>query len=467
MKKKILLTTAVLAVAGAILGLTVFKGHKNGVVRYRTEALAKGDLEALVVTSGTLNPVRLVEVGSQVSGKIDKLYVDFNSQVKTGQILAELDQSLLKAKIDQNNANYLSAAASLERSKVTLDNLKKKYDRSLSLFEKDLISFEEKEAAEAAYLGAKADLQSSDARLAQAKSLLDSSQVDLAYATIRSPIDGIVINRLINIGQTVAASFQAPKLFEIANDLSRMQVECDVDEADIGKVKEGQKVRFTVDSFPNETFLGTVNQVRYSPTVTSNVVTYTTIVDVDNPGMKLRPGMTATVSIIAGEAKNVLRVPNASLRFTPNLPAEEMQKIMKEAGERMEARLRQEGGDGQIAGGPGAGASAQNAPAGAAPRATPPGEGGQRSTIPGQDQGAAASQGTRLRQPSHVWIQDESGKLQIVFIRPGVADNSFTEVLRGELREGQKVIIGTEGGPIQAATPGGPGQPGRMMFIGR
>lgn len=467
MKKKILLTTAVLAVAGAILGLTVFKGHKNGVVRYRTEALAKGDLEALVVTSGALNPVRLVEVGSQVSGKIDKLYVDFNSQVKAGQILAELDQSLLKAKIDQNNANYLSAVASLERSKVTLDNLKKKYERSLSLFDKNLISFEEKEAAEAAYLGAKADLQSSDARLAQAKSLLDSSKVDLAYATIRSPIDGIVINRLINIGQTVAASFQAPKLFEIANDLSKMQVECDVDEADIGKVKEGQKVRFTVDSFPNETFFGTVNQVRYSPTVTSNVVTYTTIVDVDNPGMKLRPGMTATVSIISGEAKSVLRVPNAALRFTPNLPAEEMQKVMKEAGERMAARRQQEGGGGQTAGGPEAGAPGQNAPAGATPQATRPGEGGQRSTISGQDQGAAAPQGARLRQPSRVWIQDENGKLQVVFIRPGVADNSYTEVLRGELQEGQKVVIGTEGGPIVAATPGGPGQPGRMMFIGR
>ena len=468
MKKKILLIIAVLVVAGAILGLTVFKGHKNGVVKYRTEALAKGDLEALVVTSGSLNPVRLVEVGSQVSGKIDKLYVDFNSQVKAGQILAELDQSLLKAKIDQNNANYLSAVASLERSKVTLDNLKKKYERSLILFEKNLISFEEKEAAEAAYLGAKTDVQSSDARLAQARSLLDSSKVDLAYATIRSPIDGIVINRLINIGQTVAASFQAPKLFEIANDLSKMQVECDVDEADIGKVKEGQKVRFTVDTFPNETFLGTVNQVRYSPTVTSNVVTYTTIVDVDNPGMKLRPGMTATVSIIAGEAKNVLRVPNAAMRFTPNLPAEEIQKIMKEAGERMAARRQQEGEGGQTGGGrPEAGAPGQNALAGATPQATRPGEGGQRSTISGQDQGAAASQGARLRQPSRVWVQDENGKLQVVFIRPGVADNSYTEVLRGELQEGQKVIIGTEGGPIVAATPGGPGQPGRMMFIGR
>jgi HlyD family secretion protein len=457
-KKHVFIIAAIVVVAGVLLGLTVFKGRKNGVVKYRTEALAKGDLEALVVTSGTLNPVRLVEVGSQVSGRIDRLYVDFNSQVVAGQVLAELDQSLLKAKIDQNNANYLSAAASLERAKVTLDNLKKKYERSLSLFDKNLISFEEKEATEAAYLGAKADVQSSEARLTQAKSVLDSSQVDLAYATIRSPIDGVVINRLINIGQTVAASFQAPKLFEIANDLSKMQVECDVDEADIGKIKERQKVRFTVDSFPDETFFGTVNQVRYSPTVTQNVVTYKTIVDVDNPGMKLRPGMTATVSIISGEAKNVLRVPNSALRFMPNLPAEEMQSIMKEAGEMMIAGRRQEGGAGKTEGTPEAGAPRQ---------ASRSKEGGQRSMMFGQRRGEALPQGAQMKQPSRVWIQDENGKLHIVFIGAGVSDNFYTEVIRGELKEGQKIIIGTVGGQSAAVTPGGPqGPPQRMMFLG-
>ncbi len=459
MKKKILLIIAVLVVAGTILGLTVFKGHKNGGVKYRTETLAKGDLEALVVTSGTLNPVRLVEVGSQVSGKIEKLYVDFNSQVKAGQVLAELDQSLLKAKIDQNQANYLSAVASLERAKVTLENLKKKYDRALSLFDKNLISFEEKEATEAAYLEAKTDVQSSNARLAQAKSQLDSSRVDLAYATIRSPIDGIVINRLVNIGQTVAASFQAPKLFEIANDLSKMQVECAVDEADIGKVKEGQKVRFTVDSFPDEMFSGTVNQVRYSPTTTSNVVTYTTIVDVDNPGMKLRPGMTATVSIIAGEAKNVLRIPNAALRFTPNLPTEEIQKIMKEAGERVAARRQQEGREGQMPGGSGASTLGQSSPGGA----TRTGEGGPQSVNLGQGQGGTPAQGARQRQPSHVWFQDENGKLQVAFLKPGVSDNSYTEVVRGDLKEGQAVIIGI-GSSTSTATQTGQNRP-RMMML--
>ena len=445
MKKKVVfIVVAVVVIAAAALGLGALKSRKNGVIKYRAEALAKGDIEALVVTSGTLNPVRLVEVGSQVSGKIDKLYVDFNSQVKEGQVLAQLDQDLLKAKIDQNNANYLSAKASVEKARVTVDNLQKKYERAKTLFAKNLISFEENEAAEAAYLGAKTDVQSSDARLVQAKSQLDSSRVDLTYATIRSPIDGIVINRLINIGQTVAASFTAPKLFEIANDLSKMQVECAVDEADIGKVKEGQQVRFSVDSFPDETFNGTVNQVRYSPTTTSNVVTYTTIVDVGNPGLKLRPGMTATVSIITGEAKDVLRVPNAALRFTPTLPAEELQKIMQEAADKIMAGRRPEG-----------------APAADAHQAAPSGQtgtsgAGERVITFGQ--GGAPSQGTRMRQPSRVWYQDANGKLQIAFIKPGVADTSFTEVLRSDLKEGQMIIIGlASSSPSGTAVQGGPG----------
>ena len=446
-KKVVLIVVAVVVIVGAVLGFQALKTKKNGVVKYRTEALTRGDIEALVVTSGALNPVRLVEVGSQVSGRIDRIFVDFNSQVKEGQVLAELDQSLLRAKIDQNNANYLSAKASLERAKVTLDNLGKKYERAKTLFGKNLISFEENEAAEAAYLGAKTDVQSAEARLVQAKSQLDSSKVDLAYATIRSPIDGIVINRLINVGQTVAASFQAPKLFEIANDLSKMQVECAVDEADIGRVKEGQKVRFSVDSFPDETFNGTVNQVRYSPTTTSNVVTYTTIVDVDNPGLKLRPGMTATVSIITGEAKNVLRVPNGALRFTPPIPAEEVQKIMMAAGERLMAARQAAGVETPGAAAPSAGAP-QSGPSGTA------GTGGRPQAF---GPGANGQAGARMRVPSHVWYQDENGKLQVAFIKAGVADTAYTEVLRGDLKEGQTVIIGLSTSPLGTATQGGPG----------
>lgn len=453
MRKKIIFGIIALAViAGVILGLTVFKNGKNGLVRYRTEKLAKGDIEAVVTTSGTVNPTTMVEVGSQVSGKIAKLYVDYNSKVEEGQILAELDLLPFETRVNQSRANFLSAQASLEKAKVTLDNLRKQYERALSLFEKELISSEEKDIAEANYLGAKTDLQRAEASVEQAKSQLESSRLDLSYAIIRSPIDGLVISRNMNVGQTVQASFQAPKIFEIANDLSKMQVECDVDEADVGRIQENQKVRFTVDAFPNDSFNGVVEQVRYSPTVTSNVVTYTTIVAVDNPGMKLRPGMTATVTIITGEAKDVLRVPNAALRFTPSLPAEELAKIMKEAGERMMAQRKTEGGQTPATGTPGSGsgqAPSQGAGAGRMMFAQGGGLSGQAS-------------GTRTRRPSMVWYLDANQKLTVAFIRPGVTDNTYTEIVRSDLKEGQEVIIGLQTGQ-STTTQTGPGRP-PMMF---
>jgi HlyD family secretion protein len=280
--------------------------------------------------------------------------------------------------------------------------------------------------------------------------------VDLGYAIIRSPIDGVVISRNVNVGQTVQASYQAPKLFDIANDLTKMQVECSVDEADIGKVKEGQAVRFTVDAFPDDSFNGRVKQVRFSPTVTQNVVTYTTIAEVDNLALKLRPGMTATVSIITGEAKGVLRVPNAALRFTPNLPAEELAAIMKEAGEKMFAKRKPEGQtQGQEAGSPEQLSQGQK-------------EGGPRMNFAqggGVPQGLPGMSGGTRRRPSMVWYLDDTGKLNLAFLRPGVTDNSYTEILRGDLKEGQKVILGYEsGGPTTTTSSSGPRPP---MFIGR
>ncbi|MCR4395604.1 MAG: efflux RND transporter periplasmic adaptor subunit, partial [Candidatus Saccharicenans sp.] len=297
-KKTVFIILAIVVIVGLVLGFTLLKKGSNNTPKYRTEKVTRGDIEAVVTATGTLNPVVLVEVGSQVSGKIEKIYVDFNSKVQKGDILAELDQSQLRAKIEQNEANYQSAQASLERAKIALEIAQKKYERALSLFEKNLISFEEKEQAEANYLQAKSDLISQEARTEQAKSQLEASKVDLSYAIIRSPIDGVVISRNINVGQTVAASFQAPKLFEIANDLTKMEVECLVDEADVGKVKEGQKVKFTVESYQNETFNGVVRQVRYSAQTVQNVVSYSAIIDVDNSSLKLLPGMTATCSII-------------------------------------------------------------------------------------------------------------------------------------------------------------------------
>ncbi len=204
MKKKIVLGSIVLVIiTGVILGLTVFKNGKNGQIKYRTEKIAKGDIEAVVTTSGTVNPITMVEVGSQVSGKIARLNVDYNSRVEEGQILAELDLSPFETRVNQSQANYMSAQASLEKAKVTLDNLKKQYERARSLFEKDLISYEERDIAEANYLGAKTDLQRAEASVEQAKSQLESSKLDLSYAIIRSPIEGIVISRNMNVGQTV------------------------------------------------------------------------------------------------------------------------------------------------------------------------------------------------------------------------------------------------------------------------
>jgi len=451
MKKKIVwIVIALVVVAGVVLGLTVFGKGKNGKVEYRTETLGRGDIEALVVTSGTLNPIETVDVGAQVSGKIEKLYADFNSVVTKGQVVAELDQEPLLMKIQQNEANYKSRVASLERSKVSLQTAEKAYERAKSLFAKELISIEEMDAAEANFLNAKSDLVSSEATLAQAKSTLDLSKVDLGYSVIKAPVDGVVITRKVNVGQTLQSNYAAPVLFQVATDLTKMKVECSVDESDIGKVKEGQKVRFTVEAYPNQNFAGVVQQVRFSPETVQNVVTYTTIVNVDNPEKKLLPGMTATVSIIVGEAKNVLRVSNAALRFTPTLPAEELQAIMKESMDRMMAKRQAEGGQ------PAAPAGGAAPAAGSAPAA----QEGQRTfnrTGGGQAGGAARQQAPR------VWMQDKDGKWSMMFLRTGVQDTSYSEIVRSELKEGDVVIAGLMS--ATSTTASNPGM-GGMMFMG-
>ncbi|MBS3819521.1 efflux RND transporter periplasmic adaptor subunit [bacterium] len=417
MKKRIIIAAViVVAVVGILLGITLSSGSKNNAVQYETAAVDKGHIQSEVVTSGTLNPVTTVDVGSEVSGKISNIHVDFNSEVEKGQVIAKLDQELFKSRVKQNEANYQSALASLNKAKVTLKNTKRKYERTLELFEKELVSYEEKENAEAQYYNAQADVEAAEARLEQAKSQLDSSRLDLEHTIIRSPIDGVVINKNFNEGQTVAASFQAPVLFQIAQDLSQMQVECSVDEADIGKIKNGQKTLFTVDAYPDDEFSGKVSQVRYAPQIEQNVVTYTTIVKVNNPEMKLRPGMTATVTIIVGEAQNALRVPNSALRFTPQLPPQEMKEMFQEM---REERAGQRSGKGET------------------PRTPPDARMKQRPQVPG-------GTGTRKDQPPRVWILKENGDIRPVLIKTGISDTTYTEVLRGNLEEGQKVITGAE-----------------------
>ncbi len=457
MKKRIIwIIVALVIITGAILGLTVFKNGKNGEVKYRTEVLGRGDIEALVVTSGTLNPIETVDVGAQVSGKIEKLYADFNTPVKKGQIVAELDQEPLKMKIQQNEASYKTRLAALEQAKVNQQTAGKGYERAKSLFSKSLLSVEEMDAAEANFLNAKSSNVSAEASLAQAKSTLDLSKVDLGYAVIKSPVDGVVITRKVNIGQTLQSSYTAPVLFQVATDLTKMKVECSVDESDIGKVKEGQKVRFTVEAYPNDTFNGVVQQVRVSPETVQNVVTYTTIVNVDNPEKKLLPGMTATVSMIVGEAKNVLRVSNSALRFTPNLTPEELAAKQKEMFDRLMAQRQAQGGQ------PGAAPQGTALQGGATAAA-----GGQRpqgQAVPGtfnRQGGQGGGQG-RVQMPK-VWVQDPDGKLRIVMVRTGVSDTSFTEIVRSELKEGDVILAGTQTSTSAQNRP--QGMPG-MMFMG-
>jgi HlyD family secretion protein len=453
MKKKVVVGAVILVVlVGAILGYTLIKKGKTAQVKYRTEVLAKGDVESMVTTSGSLNPVDTVDIGSQVSGKIAILGADFNSKVKKGQLLAQLDLELLNAKVDQAESSYKSSVASLDQSKLALDNSLKKFNRSKELFAKSQISIEEMETAESNYLNAKANVVSSESRLSQSKSSLDSSKVDLSYAIIRSPIDGVVISRNVNIGQTVAASYQAPLLFKLASDLTKMQLQCDIDETDIGKVKEGQKVRFTVSAYQGETFLGTVRQVRYSPQTVQNVVTYATIVDAQNPDLKLMPGMTATVQIITGEAKGVLKIPNASMRFTPPLAQAEVQKLLADAG---------------IGGGQrGQSQPGQKTEAGQS-------QTGQRSggMQTGTGQELTAEQRARFeqmrnrpRQGGAVWTIDDQGKLKPYAIRTGITDNTYSEITRSELKEGLKVIIGLETALASTQQQGNPQQ--MMRFMG-
>jgi HlyD family secretion protein len=466
MKKKFAIGAVILVVAaGIILGFSLFKKEKTTADLYRTDTLTKGDVEALVVTSGTINPVDIIDIGAQVSGKIISLHADYNSVVKQGQIVAELDQEILKSKVQQNEASYQSRQASLEQAKVTLENAKKKWDRTQDLFSRQLVSFQEKEDAEANYIGAKVGLQQAEASLSQQKAALDQSNVDLSYAIIRSPIDGTVITRKVNVGQTVISSMNPPVLFQVASDLTKMQVKCAVDEADIGRVKEGQKVRFSVDAFQGEVFNGDILQVRNSPTTTQNVVTYEVIINASNPENKLRPGMTATVSIITGEARGVIKIPNAALRFTPSLSKEEMDKINEELRATMQAKRQADGQGRQQAQAPTPETAQPAGQASTSQAQLPVGVRPDFSRMTPEQRQQFAQSRTR-RQSSQVWILEENGKLRPVPVRTGITDNSFTALVSGDLKEGMTIILGAGSGTTTNNTQNQRGGPGGMMFMG-
>ena len=282
-----------------------------------TVAVTEGDVVDSVGATGALEAVTTVQVGSQVSGIIQDLYVDFNSIVREGDVIMRLDPSLFETQLEQARANLLRAEADVERLRVTVDDAKIQLARSRELAADNLISDTELEAAEVAVRSSEAQLKSSEAQVTQARASLSQNEVNLEHTVIRAPIDGIVTSRLVDIGQTVAASFQAPELFVIAADLTKMRVIANIDESDVGRIRPNQRVTFTVDAFPTEEFVGSVSQIRLEPILTQNVVTYATVIDAPNPDLKLKPGMTATVTVEVARRENVLRIPNAALRFRP------------------------------------------------------------------------------------------------------------------------------------------------------
>jgi HlyD family secretion protein len=314
--KKILIVSAVV-VGLAIAAFLIFRSNGNQP-KFRFDKVTKGDVEMAVTATGTVNPVTTVLVGTQVSGTIKNIYVDFNSPVKKGQLIAQIDPALFEAQVNQARANLLSAKANLEKAKASEVDAKRTMERNKELVSKNLIAQSDFDTAETNYETASASVSAAQAQVKQNEAALTSAETNLFYTRIVSPVDGIVVSRNVDVGQTVAASFQTPTLFSIAQDLTKMQIDTSVAEADIGNVKVGQDVEFTVDAYPDITFKGKVWQVRNAPISVQNVVTYDVVIKVNNPELKLKPGMTANVSIIIAIKKDVLRIPNAALRFRPS-----------------------------------------------------------------------------------------------------------------------------------------------------
>ncbi len=311
-----------LVLAGIIAGgvFWVKKNKPPPAARYVTTTTSTGDVLETIQSTGQVKPVTEVQIGAQVSGRITKVHVDFNSQVKAGDLLAEIDPQLIGAQIDENQARIAAAAASVKRAEANQETARIRLERARRVFQEGVGSQQELDSAQGNYDVAIADVASSKAQVSQISATLRSARTNYAFTKIYSPIDGIVINRAIDPGQTVAASFQTPTLFVIAQDLRKMRVLADIDEADVGRLKEAMKADIRVDAFPGETFQGVVSQVRYSPVNTSGVVTYAAVIEVENPELKLRPGMTATATIHSADAKNAKRLPNAALRFKPSPP---------------------------------------------------------------------------------------------------------------------------------------------------
>lgn len=314
-KKQFIIILTLLIIG--ILAVAFLISKVENKPKYELNKIEKSTIIQTVEASGTINPVQTVSIGSQVSGIISEIYVDFNSQVKKGEVLAQIDPSLLQAQVDKAKGDLNSAKANYQKTKSMLLYDKANYERYKVLYQKRYVSKSDLDLAEATYNADKAALNSNAALISQTAATLRNNATNLRYTKIISPVNGVVVSRAVDVGQTVAASFQTPTLFTVAQDLTEMQIEVSVSEADIGKVKAGQNVEYTLDGYADQIFNGKVTQVRISPTTVSNVVTYTVIVSVNNDDGKLKPGMSANVSIITSKKENILCVDNSALRYTP------------------------------------------------------------------------------------------------------------------------------------------------------
>ena len=297
-------------------GVILLRGGEADA-QYKTAKVERGEITANVSATGKVNAVVTVQVGSQVSGTIQRLFVNFNSRVHKDQIVAQIDPALFQAQVEQARAKMENDQANVEKARVVLADAKRNLGRMAELLSKNLVSQSDKDAAQTAYDSALAGLKAAEAQVMQDHASLKLAETNLRYTTIRSPVDGIVISRNVDVGQTVAASLQAPTLFTIAQDLTEMQIDTSVDEADIGKVRVGQEAEFTVDAYPESPFQGTVHDIYNQPLIVQNVVTYDAIIRVKNPDLKLKPGMTANVTIRVGHSNDTIKLPNAALRFSP------------------------------------------------------------------------------------------------------------------------------------------------------
>lgn len=416
-QKKILIGLSLAALIGA--SAYYFANRTTTAQRFKLQAIENGTVKQSVSANGTLNPVSLVLVGTQVSGTVKHLYADFNDQVKEGQVLAALDDALFTAQARQSLASVASAEAALELAQAN----EKRYQ---SLLAQEYVSRQDFDQAVK-------DRKAAQAQLDLARASRDKDKANLGYSVIKSPVSGVIVARNVDVGQTVAASFQTPTLFQIAKDLSKMQIDSSFAEADIGNIKVGQAVRFNVDAFPNKSFKGEVRQIRLNPTNQQNVVTYNVVVGVDNPELILLPGMTAYVNIVVAQKEDVLLVPNAALRFKPpeDAPlvkqAEKADKSSDKPGDKPAEKGSEKAGDKAMAG----------------------------------EKGQGGDKGRRRRDANagNVYVL-EGGKLKAVSVQLGITDNRSTEVTGGELKPGDQVVVGE----VAPAAAGAPKSVGLRMF---